>query len=191
MECFILAGGESRRFGEDKLLYPFGDLRVVERVLQTAKEVSQRVYLVAKGRDKFSGLPAEVLLDELPLQSPVVGLYTALRHASSSRVLLLSGDLPLLKPDVLKLLIRSYREPVTLFSIEGKLHPLIAIYSKDLLPEVKDYIDSGGRSMKGFLERVGYKTITEKEVLPLDPQLSSFLNLNTKDDLERALEIMG
>ncbi|MDQ7081749.1 MAG: hypothetical protein Q9N34_01200 [Aquificota bacterium] len=106
-------------------------------------------------------------------------------------MLLLSGDAPLLKPEVLKLLIRNYRSPITLFSIEGKLYPLIAIYSKDLLTEVKEYIDSGGRSMMGFLERVGYRMITEEEVLPLDPQLSSFLNLNTKDDLSRALEMMG
>ncbi len=191
MECFILAGGQSRRFGEDKLLYRIGDLRTIDYVIKAAKSVCSKVYVVSKDREKFGDVEAQVMEDVLPDQAPIVGLYTALRESSTGRALILSGDVPLIKPEVLKLLAEEYREPATLFSSEGKLHPLIGIYSRSLLPVLEDYLKLGRRSMVGFLESVSYKVIPEEKLRKVDPKLLSLLNMNTKEDLSRLLEIMG
>jgi len=191
MECFILAGGQSRRFGEDKLLFKIGNVRTIERVIRTAREVCPRVRLVAKDRGKFRDLEVEVVEDLLPDQAPIVGIYTALRTSSESVIVVLSGDLPLLKADVLKLLISKYREPVTVASSGGKLHPLLGLYSRSLLPSLEEYIDEGRRSLVGFLERVGCSVVDEEELREVDPDLSSLLNMNTKEDLERILERIG
>lgn len=190
-ECFILAGGQSRRFGEDKLLFKIGNVRTVERVIRTAREVCPRVRLVAKDRDKFRDLEVEVVEDLLPDQAPIVGIYTALRTSSESVIVVLSGDLPLLKADVLRLLISKYREPVTVVSSGGKLHPLLGLYSRSLLPSLEEYIDEGRRSLVGFLEMAGCSVVDEEELREVDPDLSSLLNMNTKEDLKRVLERMG
>lgn len=191
MECFILAGGQSRRFGEDKLLYRIGSLRTIDYVIRAAKEVCSKVYVVTKEREKFEGVDADVIEDLLPDQSPAVGLYTALEETGMDRAMILSGDLPLIKPEVLRILIREFGEPVTIFSIKGKLHPLIGIYSKGILPMLGEYLKFGGRSVIGFLESVDYHLLTEEDVYKEDPELISFLNMNTKKDLRRVLELIG
>jgi len=191
MECFILAGGQSRRFGEDKLLYKIGARRTINYVIDTAKEVCSKVYVVTKEREKFKDVDAHIIEDLLPDQSPIIGLYTALKETGTDRIMILSGDIPLIKPEVLKVLIKEFREPVTVFSIKGKVHPLIGIYSRGLLPLLEDYLKLGRRSVMGFLEGINYSLLTEKDIYEEDPELRSFLNMNTKEDLEKVLEIMG
>ena len=184
MECFILAGGQSRRFGEDKLLFRIGNLRTIEHVIRSAREVFSKVYIVAKDREKFRGLGVEVIGDLLPDQAPVVGLYTALRKSYGDSIVVLSGDMPLIKPQVLRLLIREYRKPVTIFSSNGKLHPLVGAYSRTLISTVEVYIKEGRKSLIGLLGQINYKVIDEDEIRRVDPDLSSLLNMNTKEDLE-------
>lgn len=184
MECFILAGGQSRRFGEDKLLFRLGNKRTIERVIEVARKVCSEVHLVAKSGDKFRDLDVEVVEDLLPDQAPIIGLYTALRSCEGDRAMILSGDTPLVKPEVLKLLMEEFKEPATLLSSEGMIHPLIGIYSRSLLPALKDYVDSGGRSLVGFLEGVNYKLVGEDIIRRVDPQLLSLINMNTKEDLK-------
>ncbi len=184
MECFILAGGQSRRFGEDKLLFRLGSKRTIERVIEVARKVYPEVRLVAKSGDKFKDLDVEVVEDLLPDQAPIIGLYTALSSCKGDRAMILSGDTPLIKPEILKLLMEEFKEPATLLSSEGRIHPLIGIYSRSLLPVLKDYIDSGGRSLIRFLEETEYKLIGEDSIRRVDPRLLSLINMNTREDLK-------
>ena len=191
MECFILAGGQSRRFGEDKLLFKIRGIKTIERVIGSAREVCSKIYVVAKDRKKFRDLGVEVVEDVLPDQAPIVGLYTALQMSPEDKIMILSGDLPLIKPEVLKLLIEEYEEPATVLYSDGKLHPLIGIYSRSLLPALEDYMKLGKRSLVGFLEQVKYKVVNEEDLRRVDPDLSSLMNMNTKEDLERIMERIG
>ncbi len=188
MEAFILAGGQSRRFGENKALFKLGQKRVIDRIIETAKLVCPTVTVVVKSRETFRSLKVPVVEDLYDFQSPVVCIYTALETAVCESVMILSVDIPLIKESVLRLLVKSYREPVTIFRARGKLHPLIGVYSKALNEELREYIESGHRSVMGFLERVDFNVVGEEVVRKVDPELESFLNMNTKDDLREVLE---
>jgi len=52
-------------------------------------------------------------------------------------------------------------------------------------------LDSGGKSLIGFLRNIPYRTIGEAEVKPIDPKLKSFLNMNTKEDLAELMEMLS
>ena len=191
MECFILAGGQSRRFGEDKILFRIGRKRTVEYVIDTAKRVCDRVALVVKEREKFRDLGVEVLEDLLPDRTPLAGIFTALKSAEGSEALILGGDMPLIREEVLRLLMEEFKEPVTLFRTNGKVQTLVGIYSKGLTELMEEYMKMGGRSVIGFLEMVDFKAIPEEKAREADPDLVSFTNLNTKEDLETVLERIG
>ncbi len=188
MECFILAGGQSRRFGEDKILYRIGPKRTVEYVIDTARKVCERVALVVKERERFRDLGVEVFEDILPDRTPLSGILTALKVADGPDVMILGGDMPLIREEVLRVLIEEYKEPVTLFQTNGRIQTLVGIYSKGLAGILVDYMKTGGRSIVGFLNSLSYKVIPEERVREVDPDLVSFTNLNTKEDLEKVLE---
>jgi molybdopterin-guanine dinucleotide biosynthesis protein A len=188
MDCFILAGGQSRRFGEDKILFRIGPKRTVEYVMEVARRVCDRVFLVVKDRSRFGDLGVEVVEDLLPHRTPLAGILTALRVTEGREVLILGGDMPLMREGVLRLLLREYEEPVTVPTAGGRLQPLVGVYSKGLAGIVEDYMRRGGRSVLGFLESISYKTVPEERVKEVDPDLLSFTNLNTKEDLAEVME---
>ncbi len=181
MKCFILAGGRSRRFGKDKLLYEFRGKRVVEWVVDAAKEVCDEVYIVAKNPKKFSFLNIPVIVDALPLQASIVGLYTALSYTEEP-ALILSGDIPLITPRILRRLILSYEEPITLAVSEKKVHTLIGVYSPKITQTVEEFLRKGDYKLYKLV-----KTLNFKGVRFSDGESIHLLNLNTIEDL-RVLE---
>ncbi|MFN7065416.1 MAG: molybdenum cofactor guanylyltransferase MobA [Aquificaceae bacterium] len=192
IEAFVLAGGQSRRFGKDKLLHTIGDKRVIEHVVDTLKKVCDRVYLVAKDLEKFSFLKdVELLEDLLKKQYALAGVYTALRNLSGDRALILSGDMPLLREKVLKHLLENSLPPLTLYRIRGKYYPLFAVYYRELLEALEEYMEKGGEKLMDFVLEVPHKVIEEGKILQYDPDLRSFINMNTLEDEELILEIYG
>ncbi|NPB07822.1 MAG: molybdenum cofactor guanylyltransferase MobA [Aquificae bacterium] len=183
MKCYILAGGKSRRFGEDKLLYRIRGERVIERVLRAAKTVFGEVYVVCKEPEKFSFLGVPTLKDELKDRASIVGLYTALKH-SQEKAFILSGDLPLLGREVIEYLLSKAGPPITLAREGGKLHTLVGVYWPDVLPLLEEFIEKGNYRITEFVKKAGFRAVE----VP-GKYRKQLLNLNRKEDLSRILAI--
>ena len=56
------------------------------------------------GKKKPNKLVKPFIFDELEIQAPINGLYTALKHSKTDWILLLSCDLPLIDADVFQVL---------------------------------------------------------------------------------------
>jgi len=119
-----------------------------------------------------------------------VGVYTALKLCQRDRLMILSGDIPLIKPEVLRLLMEEFREPVTVFLTEGRLHPLVGIYSKALYPLMEEYLKLGRRNLTDLLRSLEFKVIGEDKLRQVDPRLESLTNMNTREDLSLIQERM-
>ncbi len=184
MECFILAGGKSRRFGEDKLLFEIKGKKVIELVVEALKPVCKRLCLLTKDKEKFSFLSGvEVYKDIIQKQYALAGLYTALHKLKGEKAFIVAGDMPLIKPEVALYLWESSKPPITVYNIKGKVYPLFGVYYRRVLEPLEEYIKSGGERLVDFIKRVGYKEIGEEEIKKLDPELLSFINMNTKEEL--------
>ena len=191
IECFVLVGGESRRFGEDKTLFPIKGKRCVEYIIDALKCVCDEIFLVGKDPSKYSSLEVKFIKDILADQGALIGIYTALRSAKTDKVLIVSADMPLIKPSVIKYLLDNYKEPITIYCVKGKLYPLIGIYARSVLKDLETYIQTRNKKVIEFIEKVGYHCITEEEILQFDPELRSFINMNTREDLQTILKIMS
>ncbi|GAB6065327.1 molybdenum cofactor guanylyltransferase MobA [Aquifex pyrophilus] len=179
--CYILAGGKSRRFGEDKLLYKINGKSVIERVLETAKKVFKEVYIVAKEREKFSFLKVPVIEDERKEQASIIGLYTALKHSKREECFILSGDLPLISERTLNFLLKRYNPPITLAKTDN-VHPLVGIYSKIVLKLLEEFIEKKNFKIYEFIKNFNYKAVE------LPPELEKTVtNLNRKEELEKVI----
>ena len=184
MECFVLAGGESRRFGENKLLYRIKGRRVIEMVVDEALKVFDRVVVLTKKPQLYSFLGVPVEKDMLDLQTPAVGLLTALNLSEDSHAAILSGDIPLIRSEVLEMLVDAVYDLPAVFEVDGRVHPLVGTYPTYLKEDLRKNIEGGDLSLMGFLKRAGFIPIHIDD----EHVTNYFLNLNTKEDLERVLE---
>ncbi len=114
----ILAAGESRRMGRQKLLLPFGDATVVEAVVRAAlaSDVDKAVAVLGADREAIrsklerSGVAFAVneKFSDGMLSSIQTG-FRALPPEASAAVVML-GDQPFLPPSVVDAVVRGYRE---------------------------------------------------------------------------------
>jgi molybdopterin-guanine dinucleotide biosynthesis protein A len=190
----ILAGGASTRFGEPKALATVGGRRIVDRVREALAEAVERVVMIANEPEMFAYLGIEARPDRVRGAGPLAGIETALRWAREERrsgALCVACDLPFISPALLREIVRraewTERQAVLPQSAgRTPYEPLCAWYSVDLLPVIEHALEAGTRSVHAVLD--GACT----EIIPLDvvhrfgePDIL-FLNVNTRDDLERA-----
>jgi molybdopterin-guanine dinucleotide biosynthesis protein A len=76
--------------------------------------------------------------------------------------------------------------PVT----EGYPEPTHAAYSKACLPVIQRQLARGELKIARFFDRVRVRQVPEDEVRRFDPDLRSFFNINTPEDLAQALALV-
>ncbi|ADC89009.1 Molybdopterin-guanine dinucleotide biosynthesis protein A-like protein [Thermocrinis albus DSM 14484] len=184
-EVFVLAGGQSRRFGSDKTLYPIRGKPAISFLIENILPVCRRVVVVAKDTEKFRFIEKVELVEDLMEEQMVLaGVYTALKEARGKKVVILCADMPLVKPHLLLYLWEmSHDHLVTIFKVGGKLYPFPGVYPVKTLPHVERFIREGDRRLTKLLEQVGYITIPTTHVLSIDPLMQSFFNMNTPSSL--------
>lgn len=100
----VLAGGSARRLGGvDKLALPVGGRPLLDRVLEALAELGWPVTVAGPRRVLSAGLPDPAwLADATPDGGPAAALGSVLRTVEGELVAVLAGDLPHLRPDVLR-----------------------------------------------------------------------------------------
>ncbi|MEW5721753.1 MAG: molybdenum cofactor guanylyltransferase [Thermodesulfobacteriota bacterium] len=188
----VLAGGRSRRMGRSKAGLLVGDQALVDRVLGPLGRLCREVIIITRDITEFLEYRQMVVQDLVPGQGPLGGLATGLFYARFPWSLTLACDLPFLKPEILDLIARKTlgtgggpRAVVPRTTLGWE--PLVAAYSRACLTPVLRLLDQGERALdKLSLSGVRWQSIPEHELRAVDPDLDSFTNLNTPEELERA-----
>jgi molybdopterin-guanine dinucleotide biosynthesis protein A len=68
--------------------------------------------------------------------------------------------------------------------------PLCAVYSKRCLQPAQHHLEQEKLKIIKTFRKSRIKTISEKALRKIDPDLLSFFNINTPDDLKRAEEMV-
>jgi molybdopterin-guanine dinucleotide biosynthesis protein A len=179
----VLAGGASRRFGEDKALFVYEGKPLLARVLESLEGAGER-FIVANR--PYLGFGVPVYPDLLPGADSLSGLHSALVHARFPWVAVAATDLPFLTRgfwDFLYEKARSSPYPVVVpYSPEGHPEPLMAFYHKDCLPEVERQIREGDFLLRRVMVVLGATYVPAEEVVARFGE-RLFLNANRKEAL--------
>ena len=196
----ILAGGFSRRLGQDKGLIDLAGkpliLHVVDRV---SKVVDETVVVVGScvQKEKFeslSGHKANVVADKHEAQSPLVGALTGFESAKGEYSLLLPCDTPFISSQIAQFLLDTCVNKGAVIPRwpSGYIEPLQAAYQTKLaLTAAKEALEQRKmdlRSMIARLRRVRY--ISTVVLRQMDLKLLTFFNINTLGDLKRAESLL-
>ena len=95
--AFILIGGKSKRFGSLKWQTTLNGKTILERIWDACDGIGNR-YVI--GKKKPDSISYPFIKDELEINAPINGLYTALKYSKTDWILLLSCDLPLIDSKV-------------------------------------------------------------------------------------------
>jgi molybdopterin-guanine dinucleotide biosynthesis protein A len=184
----ILAGGFSRRLGQDKATLPLGGKPLALRVHEALAPLVSTSWLITNQPLAHLALGLPLVTDLRPFQGPAGGLLTALFYARTPWVLAAAVDNPFLVPALLAELAarasRTTRPAVVCRSPRG-LEPLPGVYATRLLPTLGNFLQADRRFTR-FLEVCRPLILPETEVQALDPEAHSFFNLNTSQDLHWA-----
>lgn len=200
----VLAGGDSRRMGENKAFLQVGGRRLIDRVLAAVKAVTDDVVIVTNTPEDYAGVGARRVRDKYPGTGALGGMYTGLRAAERPYCVVVACDMPFLNVDLLRYLF-SYvdgYDAVIPYVGEGEppagtdatakardLHPLHAVYSKRCLAPIRRAIERDDLRTIAFLPEVDVCFVGRREIDPFDPQCLSFFNANTPEELRQAREL--
>jgi molybdopterin-guanine dinucleotide biosynthesis protein A len=186
----ILAGGWSRRLGQDKAALELQGKPLVQWVAAALTPSVSDLWLITNHPEAHLSFGLPLVTDLRPFMGPLGGLLTALFYARTPWVLAAAVDAPFLAPGLVAALgagaAKTSRPAVVCRSARG-LQPFPGLYSTRLLPRLTGYLKSD-RHLVRFLETIVPEELSLQEVQGLDPQGRSFFNLNTAADLELAAE---
>lgn len=190
----VLAGGKSRRMGSDKRFLEVAGVPLIDRVLKVLTPLFQEILLsAAEPTQDLLRFQQRVVYDRLPNCATLGGLYTALCEVRAPRVFAVACDMPFLNARLIESMARwDPQADVVMARLATGLQPMHAIYSKACAPALERMAKAGSLRIQDLLsnEEIRATILDEAAVRTHDPQLLSFLNINTPADLELARKLI-
>ena len=186
----VMAGGESRRFGADKALASWNGRTLVENAVEILGELFPSLLVLVKEPEAFAflkGANLRVAKDLIRETHPLGGIASALSYARTEHVFVCACDMPFLRGELISALweaCHGYDACVPVW--QGRFQPLCGIYSQKCLGVMERMMKDECLKIQMLFDRVPTRFFTEKEVLPVDPQGLSFVDLDTREEYERA-----
>ncbi len=194
---YVLAGGASSRFGQDKALMEIGNTPMLSRMIKLLESVAKKVKVIGS-LEKYAQFGIEVISDRWPREGPLGGIITALEVSAKSPAkdkwnLIVSCDMPFLTAEWLGYLagraIRSSAQAVYPQSAHGP-EPLCACYRTDAGPALQEVFERGVRKVTEALKQVGTEVLDEGDWKRFDSAGRLFWNMNAPADYEEARRIL-
>lgn len=190
--AIILSGGEGSRLGyAEKGLLPFRWETLVERKVRQLSGDFSEIVVVTNRPELYSNVAkALVVKDEVAYHGPLHGLHCGMEASSCDMNFVCAVDMPFLNRQLLSHY-ESYLpgHEIVLGKVGEHLEPLFGFYSKAILPTLSSMLSKPESGFRVVASKSVTKYVEEDEIRLHDPDLLSFENINTPQDLERCLAI--
>ena len=185
--AIILAGGNSQRMGRDKANLLLGEQTLLQRVIATMQQVFPFVIVSVRQPRPEINLPQ--VCDEQLNAGPLAGLVASLSCITTPWAFVVACDMPFVEPAVVELLAKfrcQYQGVVPV--VQGHPQPLAAFYASSCLAVMRESLLTQDKSLRGVLKQLDVCYVDQTGMLDADPHLRSFFDLDTPQDVARALE---
>ncbi len=184
----IMAGGDSRRMGQDKANLVLGERTLLQSVVDTLQPIFAEV--IVSVRQPRSEIDLPQVCDDPAYSGPLAGLAAALERAITPWIFVVACDMPFVSPAVIEYLALQRAEYQAVVPVVGgHPQPLAAFYARECLEEVRACLHGKGKhSFRALLDTMRVCYVSEAQMQAVDPQLRSFFDLDTPQDLRAAQE---
>ena len=191
----VLAGGKSQRFGKDKSQIRFKGKMLIDHILSEIVDEFNETLIVTNNLINFMSSDKIFLTKDFKNGlGPLGGVFTAMKWVKENNkkynwISTFPTDTPFFKKKELKNFYKNIKiSDSKLFFIKSKKtrHNIFGLWSMDLMDQLESDLLKGERKVELWANSVGV-SIINIEYKKIDP----FFNINTKEDLEKAIKIMN
>ena len=212
LAIIILIGGKNIRFGNESaaVIEVLGKPLILHQI-ETLSKFDEDVFLVANSEYQINSyykkinFPRDIkfvvddteILEDTELRTPMLGIYSGFKELNRlgfEKGFLLSGDMPLIKPKVIELMInkvKGYDCGIPRWNT-GYLEPLFAIYPVNSTFKLAEKsIQERNYALNKIIDEslnINYISV-EESIKPLDQNLVSLINVNGPIDLEKVIKL--
>lgn len=190
----VLAGGRSRRMGQDKASLMLDGVSLLQRCVDRLASVVDELVLVGAPGCSLppvvSDLPMLTVEDPVEGEGPLMGIAVGLEAASAPVAVVVAVDMPLLEPELLRLLTRRVNSthgwvvPIA----HDRPQPLCSAFSVEALGVIRAHLEAGDRAPMALEADLDAYRMQVEEWSTVDAEGRSFLNVNTPEEFQELVE---
>ncbi len=191
--ALILAGGMGSRLGyREKALMDFDGKPLILHVIEALKKVVDNIMISVRDREQGELLNPilpgyRFTYDAYKNKGPIAGILSGLFACQDEYCFIAACDMPFINENAVKMLFgkcENYDAAIPRHS-DGFLEPLHAVYRcKPMLRETEKAIMRGETIILAPIFRLNVNYVGVDEIKKIDPELRTFMNINTYKDLQ-------
>ena len=184
----VLAGGESRRFGRPKAFIEVAGRPMVRRVVDELAPLADELVVSVANAEMVDRLrpilpEAQFARDRNPGRGPIEGFAQGFEMARGDMVLVAPCDAPLIRAGLYRLLRESVRDHDAAVPRFDVLDPMRGVYRTSAVVRLLVTAQESIPSPSALVDRLATVFVGQDEIRTVDPDLSSFSDVNTREDL--------
>ena len=187
----VLEGGKSKRFGQDKSSIKLGDKTLLEHTLSKLERNFLEILIVTNNRS-LGRYKKNIFVIQDCIKGhlgPLVGVLSAMKWVKKenkkySWVASFPCDTPFFDVKIIDKLKKASEDKVRklfFFKSGEKRHNIFGLWSIELLNILEEDINNNYRKVELWADKIGFEIININTT-----KFDSFLNINTKEDFEKA-----
>ena len=191
----VLAGGKSQRFGQDKSQVKLNGKMLIDYILSEIIDEFKETLIIANQSINFTRSDKiSIIKDFKEGQGPLGGILSAMKwikenNKEYSWISTFPADTPFFTKKEIKIFYENIKiNENKLFFIKSKetRHNIFGLWSVDLMDQLESDLLKGERKVELWANSIGVSTvdINYKDINP-------FFNINTKEDLKEAMNIIN
>ena len=187
----ILAGGKSERFGDDKTAAKLGNKSLLEHTIEKIEKKFHEI-LIISNNEKFVSIKKNVFSTKDLIEGhlgPLVGVLSAMEWIKKNKkkynwIATFPCDTPFFDENLVdKIMDCSKNSSKKLYFLKSgnRRHNIFGLWSLEVKDILLEDINKGHRKVEEWANKVG------SEIIEINDENDyNFLNINTKEDLEKA-----
>jgi molybdopterin-guanine dinucleotide biosynthesis protein A len=184
ISAVLLAGGKSRRMGQDKSTILFRNAPLWQIQLDLLRQLQlQELFISAQTDPPWRPADIEFVPDDQPSRGPLSGIAAALSRISCGHLLVLAIDMPFMTESYLRSLCEKVERGLGVVPlIENRAEPLAAIYPRDAHDDVVDALSGSDFSLQSLVGKL--IAVGKMQAIQVSEEEKAFFrNLNQPGDL--------
>lgn len=190
LSAAVLAGGDSKRMGEDKAFLELGGERLIDIIIRSLAKLFKDIIVVTDKPEKMNH-HLQVRLEEDIYKdgekNALRGIHASLTLAFHPSCFIVACDMPFISLPLVRYMSQFARDyDLVTPRVEGYYQPLFSFYNKTALPVITSALELKNYKISSLYGKFNTREIKEDIVDAHDRERLSFTNINSPEKFKWA-----